>query len=61
MESLDNFVFKRILENKTSQRGACMQDHSCCVVLFAASIVAIGAVIAYFNSKLSFFRRKTKK
>ncbi|SFL38296.1 hypothetical protein [Pelosinus propionicus] len=38
-----------------------MQDHLCCVVLFAASIVAIGTVIAYFNSKLSFVRGNTKK
>jgi hypothetical protein len=38
-----------------------MQDHSCCVVLFAASIAAIGIVIAYFNSKLSLARRKTEK
>jgi hypothetical protein len=38
-----------------------LSDHSCCVALFAAGILAVGIVIAYFNSKLSLARRNAKK
>lgn len=37
-----------------------MHDHSCCVALFAASIVALSAIVAYFNAKLSLARKNTQ-
>ena len=41
--------------------GTNMQDHTYCVALFAASITALGAVVAYFNVKLLLVRKNSKK
>jgi uncharacterized iron-regulated membrane protein len=38
-----------------------MHDHSCCVALFTAAIVAITGVVYYFKTQLSLARNNSRK
>lgn len=37
-----------------------MHDHTCCVALFSAAVIAIGSIVYYFKSQLHLARKHDK-